>query len=443
MFLKLAEELGVEDRLPERCRWSALKNCSDDSLVARYSAILQDLSHADSQVVRHIFSRGHTSIKKAQTLKVLVQGIDRFEWYELSREGLGDLYEGLLEKNANEKRSGAGQYFTPRPLIDSIVRVMKPTLSDTIQDPAAGTAGFLVSAGNHIRSNTEGWNRPMERKLSKVFHGVEHVEDTYNLALMNLFLHGLVDDKSVGLLYGDTLAEAGQLLPPATLVLSNPPFGTKRGGGLPARTDLPFPTSNKQLCFVQHIVRTLAPGGRAAIVVPDNVLYEETVGRNVRRYLMEECSLHTMVRLPPGLFYATSVKTHVIFLTKNDGHNIQGTHETWVYDLRSKVAGRNRADLLSADSLFAFESAFGQDPWVSREALEKRRAEAAPGFVMYDRAYIRRNEDNLLLTTDDPEDADMGVDDLNELVTGLSANLRRSQKALDELHKLLLSGPES
>ncbi|WP_091339214.1 HsdM family class I SAM-dependent methyltransferase [Micromonospora rhizosphaerae] len=440
LFLKLAAELKVEHKLPQGCRWTALTECPENILLERYGGLLRSLATSDSEVVSRIFSQSRTSIKKAKTLRVLVQSIDRFAWYEISREGLGDLYEGLLEKNANEKRSGAGQYFTPRLLIDSIVRVMKPSLGDVIQDPAAGTAGFLVSAGNYIRANSDTWSDVAEKELSAIFHGVEHVDDTYSLALMNLFLHGLVNDDAVGLVYGDTLSSAGKDLPPATLILSNPPFGTKRGGGLPDRDDLPFPTSNKQLCFVQHIISALAPGGRAAIVVPDNVLYEETVGLNVRRYMMDSCDLHTMLRLPPGLFYAASVKTHVLFITKNDGDSFQGTKELWLYDLRGKGHGRSKSESLTEETLRAFEHAYGHDPNVGREARRTRRESLSDSYQVFSRAEIRERGDNLALSIEVEPTAE-SQEDPEEALLLLEKSLERSMSALRELSDMVRRGP--
>jgi hypothetical protein len=238
-------------------------------------------------------------------------------------------------KNANEKKSGAGQYFTPRPLIDSMVAVMKPTLEDVIQDPAAGTGGFLIAANHYLREHHDfdSLTEAQQRKYqTNTFFGMEHVQDTHRLALMNLMLHGI----DGGIRYGDTLSPEGQALPRPTLNLSNPPFGTKKGGGLPTRDDFTYPTSNKQFCFVQHIYRGLAPGGRAAVVLPDNVLFESGVGKDIRKDLMEKCNLHTILRLPTGIFYAQGVKTNVLFFTR--GQTDKGnTKEVWVYDLRANM----------------------------------------------------------------------------------------------------------
>src|SRR5690606_2145879 len=223
-------------------------------------------------------------------------------------DGLGDLYEGLLEKNAGETKSGAGQYFTPRPLIDSIIRCIQPQPGEVIQDPAAGTAGFLIAADAYIKQHTdELFELPLEKQLfqrRKAFIGIELVPATRRLALMNCLLHGMEGDTEGVVRLGNALGQASASLPKVDVILSNPPFGTARGGGGPTRDDLTFKTSNKQLAFLQHIYRGLKPGGRAAVVLPDNVLFEAGVGTDVRRDLMDKCNLHTLLRLPTGIFYA-------------------------------------------------------------------------------------------------------------------------------------------
>ncbi len=284
--------------------------------------------------------------------------IDKLDWYSARQEGLGDLYEGLLEKNANEKKSGAGQYFTPRPLIDSMVAVMQPTLADIIQDPAAGTGGFLIAANHYLREpgreqgDPDSWTEAQQRKYRRTtFYGMEHVQDTHRLALMNLMLHGIDSDpESGGIRYGDTLSPEGQALPKATLILTNPPFGTKKGGGLPSRTDFTFPTSNKQFCFLQHIYRGLRAGGRAAVVLPDNVLFESGIGRQIRADLMDKCNLHTILRLPTGIFYAQGVKTNVLFFTRGETEK-GNTREVWVYDLRANMPQFGKRTVLDPAAL--------------------------------------------------------------------------------------------
>ncbi|MCY7322927.1 MAG: type I restriction-modification system subunit M, partial [Phormidesmis sp. CAN_BIN36] len=234
LFLKMAKETSTENHLPEGYRWNDLEKQAPLERLNFYKELLRYLSSQDSALVKEVFTSATSLIKKPITLSVLVTEIDKIDWYSAKKEGLGDVYEGLLEKNANEKKAGAGQYFTPRSLIDSMVHVMRPTLNDIIQDPAAGTGGFLIAANRYIceHSDRENWTEKQKRKYHNTFYGMEHVQDTHRLALMNLMLHGLdFEPQGAGIPYGDTLSPEGEALPKATLILTNPPFGSKKGGG--------------------------------------------------------------------------------------------------------------------------------------------------------------------------------------------------------------------
>lgn len=399
LFLKMAKETGTEDQLPVGYRWDDLEAKAAPNRLEFYKLLLIHLGGHGSTLVKEIFANASSFIKKPATLSTLVVEIDKLDWYSARQEGLGDLYEGLLEKNANEKKSGAGQYFTPRPLIDSMVEVMKPTLDDVIQDPAAGTGGFLIAANRYVRehSDPDSWTEAQQRKYSRnTFYGMEHVQDAHRLALMNLMLHGLASDpKAAGIRYGDTLSPEGEALPKATLILTNPPFGTKKGGGLPSRTDFTFPTSNKQFCFLQHIYRGLKAGGRAAVVLPDNVLFEGSVGKQIRTDLMDKCNLHTILRLPTGIFYAQGVKTNVLFFTR--GATDKGnTKETWVYDMRSNVPQFGKRTQLTRTHFKEFETAFGRDPLGQAKSLKKRIDTGEQGrFRRFTREWIAERGDNL------------------------------------------------
>ena len=376
LFLKMAKETGTEDQLPEKHRWDDLENLAAPDRLEFYKILLIHLGSHGSKLVQEIFANASSFIKKPSTLSTLVSEIDKLDWYSARKEGLGDLYEGLLEKNANEKKSGAGQYFTPRVLIDSMVAVMKPELKDIIQDPAAGTGGFLIAANHYLRQHTkpDSWTEAQQKKYhTSTFYGMEHVQDTHRLALMNLMLHGI----DGGIRYGDTLSPEGQALPKASLILTNPPFGTKKGGGLPSRDDFTYPTSNKQFAFLQHIYRGLKPGGRAAVVLPDNVLFESNVGSDIRRDLMDKCNLHTILRLPTGIFYAQGVKTNVLFFTR--GEKDKGnTKEVWVYDLRANMPQYGKRTQLVREHFAEFEDFFGPDPQGDNSQHRHSRAGGNP-----------------------------------------------------------------
>jgi len=435
LFLKMAKETGTEDQLPKGYRWSDLETKAAPDRLEFYKILLIHLGGHGSKLVQEIFANASSFIKKPATLSTLVSEIDKLDWYSARQEGLGDLYEGLLEKNANEKKSGAGQYFTPRVLIDSMVAVMKPELKDIIQDPAAGTGGFLIAANHYLRKHTnpDGWTEAQQKKYhGSTFYGMEHVQDTHRLALMNLMLHGI----DGGIRYGDTLSPEGQALPKATLILTNPPFGTKKGGGLPSRDDFTYPTSNKQFAFLQHIYRGLKPGGRAAVVLPDNVLFESNVGADIRRDLMDKCNLHTILRLPTGIFYAQGVKTNVLFFTR--GEKDKGnTKEVWVYDLRANMPQYGKRTQLTREHFAEFEVAFGNDPLVGAQALGKRKDTGEQGrYRKYTREQIAERGDSLDIAWL-KDDSDTSADELPEPAALAQEAMGELEAALDELRGIL------
>ena len=371
IFLKMAQETDTENRLPAGYRWQDLESQNAASRLEQYKLLLIHLGTHGSQITKAIYSNANTVIRKPATLDKLVTEIDKLDWYSAKAEGLGDMYEGLLEINASEKKSGAGQYFTPRVLINVMVKLMQPTLEDVIVDPAAGTGGFLISAHHHLETHHDILSlneKAYDNYQHHTFYGMEFVPDTRRLAMMNLMLHNLaVDDQQSGILFGDTLSNEGKQLPQASLVLANPPFGTKQGGGKPTRDDLLHYTSNKQLAFLHLIYhRLLKAGGRAAVVLPDNVLFEGSTGKTIRQDLMDKCNLHTIIRLPTGIFYAQGVKTNVLFFSKpEDVRQDKGnTQNVWVYDLRANMPQFGKRTVLTAKHFDEFVACFGDNPLV-------------------------------------------------------------------------------
>lgn len=441
LFLKMAKETNTEAQLPDGYRWDDLESKSAPERLDFYRKALIHLGSNGSLLVREIFANASSFIKKPNTLSILVTEIDKLDWYNARREGMGDLYEGLLEKNANEKKSGAGQYFTPRPLIDSMVAVMQPTLEDIIQDPAAGTGGFLIAANRYIRENStpDTWTETQQRKYRRnTFYGMEFVQDTHRLALMNLMLHGLDSDPSAaGIRYGDTLSVEGEELPKATLMLTNPPFGNKKGGGLPTRTDFTFPTSNKQLAFLQHIYRGLKAGGRAAVVLPDNVLFEGNTGRLVRADLMDKCNLHTILRLPTGIFYAQGVKTNVLFFTRGKS-DVGNTKEIWVYDLRANMPSFGKRTEFARSYFEDFEKAFGLDPLGEPASLKKRKDTGEAGrFRSFTRDWVAKRGDNLDIAWI-KDDSETATEDLPEPEALVEEALGELEAAMADLRSILI-----
>ena len=341
LFLKLSEIKGFETEIPEEYRWRVFVNEKDNSKAfALYRDFLANVStKTTSNSIKEIYRDASTSLRKPVNFNTIVQAIDKLDWYEEDdRDMMGDIYESLLEKNATEKKSGAGQYFTPRPLINVMVKLSVPTIGERWNDPAAGTFGFMIAANQYLRGKHDNYFdlNTQERKFQKeeAFSGVELVPDAHRLALMNARLHDM--ESTIHL--GDTLSKLGKELKNFDGVLANPPFGTKKGGELPNRDDFTYPTSNKQLNFLQHIYRSLKKDGkaRAAVVLPDNVLFDDNDGQKIRKDLMDKCNLHTILRLPTGIFYAAGVKTNVLFFTRGK-EELGNTKKVWFYDLRTNM----------------------------------------------------------------------------------------------------------
>lgn len=438
LFLKMAQETGVESKLPKQYRWNSLVKANKDQQLDAYRTLLTHIGYSSkSSLVKEIFAEADTSIRRPAIFSRLLEEMEKLEWYRAHKEDIGDLYEGLLEKNANEKKSGAGQYFTPRPLIDCMVDVMQPSLADVIQDPAAGTGGFIVSANRFIlaRENPAAWTKAQKEKYRYgTFYGMEFVHDTHRMALMNLMLHGLeYDPARTGIWYGDTLGKDAARLPQASLILSNPPFGSKKGGGPPER-EFGFPTNNKQLAFLQHIYHGLQPGGRAAVVMPDNVLFEANIGRSVRAELMNKCNLHTILRLPTGIFYAQGVKTNVLFFTRGltDKDN---TREVWVYDMRADMPNFGKKTLLTEETFKDFKAAFGSDPRGGEAGLGQRSDTGESGrFRRFSRQTIAERGDNLDIAWLKDENADA---DLPEPEVVVQRAILELEAALETLRSML------
>jgi type I restriction enzyme M protein len=455
IFLKMVEETGQDELIPPGCRWSDLEAMNSATRLEAYKKMLVDLGSHGSLITQAIYNNAGTVIRKPATLNKLVTEIDKLDWYSAKAEGLGDMYEGLLEINATEKKSGAGQYFTPRVLINAMVELMKPTLDDVIVDPTAGTGGFLISAHHYIKqhNNIDALNEAAYDKYQhKTFYGMEFVPDTRRLAMMNLMLHDLaIDDQNAGILFGDTLSNEGKQLPSASLILANPPFGTKQGGGIPTRDDLVHYTSNKQLAFLHLMYHVLLkPGGRAAVVLPDNVLFEAGTGKTIRQDLMEKCNLHTILRLPTGIFYAAGVKTNVLFFSKpKDANKDKGnTQNVWVYDLRANMPQFGKRTPFTAQHLQEFREAVGHDLTAVDEAARNEfidrhiRQGGNPEecrLRCFSREQIRQKDDSLDLAwirDDSAEDsANLPEPDalINEALEEMAGAMQELQAILVEL----------
>jgi type I restriction enzyme M protein len=374
LFLKMAHERtqppwSEKSSIPKGLDWPALLAKDGDPLEVHYRHTLEELGRRPG-MLGLIFRKAQNKIQDPAKLRRLVADlIDKEQWTSLDADVKGDAYEGLLEKNAQDTKGGAGQYFTPRPLIEAILQLVDPRPGERVCDPAAGTGGFLLAAHTHI-ANIPGLSRAQKNNLKHhTLVGFELVPGVARLCAMNLLLHGIEpnakdaeDETKLPVRQGDSLAsDPGERF---EVTLSNPPFGKKssvlvvneegdeaREGLIIQREDFWASTSNKQLNFLQHIKTITKVGGRAAVVVPDNVLFEGGAGETIRRKLLQECDVHTMLRLPTGIFYAQGVKANVLFFDRKPAAEAAWTKKLWIFDLRTnqhftlKTNPLKRADL--------------------------------------------------------------------------------------------------
>lgn len=349
LFLKMDEEreefLGQPSEIPAAYRWDKLRDKDGEPLERQYREALTALGTRKG-LIGTIFARAQNKIHDPAKLKRLVAMIDGEKWLGIGVDVKGAIYEGLLERHANEVKTGAGQYFTPRPLIQAIVDVMRPKPGITICDPACGTGGFILAAYDYMKKQTND-KGALRRLAEKTFTGVDIVAGVVRLCAMNLYLHGIGGEK-VPVSQADALAaDPGDRF---DMVLTNPPFGKKssytvigeegeilRERDSYERTDFRVTTSNKQLNFLQHVMTILEQNGQAAIVLPDNVLFEGGAGERIRKRLLDQFDLHTILRLPTGIFYKPGVKANVLFFDKKPASATPWTKEVWIYDFRTNM----------------------------------------------------------------------------------------------------------
>jgi len=385
-----------------------------------------------------IFQNAATVIRTPANLRKLIATIDGLHWFSEERDAFGDAYEGLLQKMAEETKRGAGQYFTPRVLIKVMVDLMQPAPGEVIQDPAAGTGGFLIAANQYMKARSDDYfelnPKAQAFQLTQALRGIENVPDTFRLLQMNLHLHSIDPDN---LDLNDTLSPAGQhaAYKGADLILTNPPFGP--AGGPPTRDDLSITdrVSSYQLPFVEHCIRALKLGGRAAIVVPDNVLFDDGKGKLLRQRLMNWCTLHTVLRLPTGIFYAQGVKTNVLFFTRADEEAplTDATEGVWIYDMRTGAPAYGKTSPINEGDFAAFVAAYGDDRNCGTDRVDE--GEEAR-FRRFTRAEIAARGDNLDIswlkdTSGDPED---GLDTPEEIASAIEGHLTL---ALEEVRALV------
>lgn len=449
LFLKMASEQKDESRIPEQYRWGALKSVNETEVLQRYRQALIDLGDGakvkDRSVVA-IFQNATTIVREPANLRKLIDAIDGLHWFTVERDAFGDAYEGLLQRMAEETKRGAGQYFTPRALIEVMVRLMQPKPGEIIQDPAAGTGGFLIAANSFMKEASDDYFElsPKQQafQLQQALRGIENVPDTFRLLLMNLHLHAIDSDN---LDLADTLSPAGSRaqFKNADLILTNPPFGP--AGGPPTRDDLTITdrVSSYQLPFVEHCIRALKLGGRAAVVVPDNVLFDDGRGKALRQRLMNWCNLHTILRLPTGIFYAQGVKTNVLFFTRasEEAPAKDATRAVWIYDARSGAPSYGKTNQFKTIDLDDFANAFGDDPLGGTT----RKDQGEEGrFRRFTRADIAARGDNLDITwlKDTTADAEDGLDTPEDIAVAIERHLKTALEEIAALVGELESGDD-
>ena len=385
LFLKMAEErseppYNQASIVPAAYAWPTLLAQDGDELFDHYRHALEKLGQ-EKGTLGLIFGKAQNKFQDpAKLRRVIVDLIGAETWTILGADVKGDAYEGLLEKNAQDTKSGAGQYFTPRALIQAMVDCIAPLPAERICDPACGTGGFLFTAHNYITDHNKSLTRDQLKHLKeKAFTGYELVQATARVCAMNMMLHGIGSEKSVPVVVGDALAvDPGERF---EVVLANPPFGKKSSTvivGEDGRTstekdtierdDFWATTSNKQLNFVQHIKTLLTTHGRAAVVLPDNVLFEGGAGETIRKKLLHECDVHTLLRLPTGLFYAQGVKANVLFFEKKGASETPWTKQLWIYDLRTNKHFTLKTNPLTRTDLNEFVALYRADSRPQRKA---------------------------------------------------------------------------
>ncbi|HXN52068.1 MAG TPA: N-6 DNA methylase [Candidatus Acidoferrum sp.] len=386
LFLKMSWEQRQPraSEIPSRYTWGALKHLTDNKKrLDRYHQGLRKLSELPG-LIGLIFTKPQSKINDPAKLHLLIQMIDSEEWSTLDVDVKGEVYEGLLAKNADDVRGGAGQYFTPRPVIRAIVEVMRPEPTTRISDPACGTGGFLLAAFEYLKDRTVDAKEAAYLR-TRTLHGVDLVPNVARLCAMNLFLHGIgTDHKHPVISISDSLESKAE---PVDMVLTNPPFGKKSSFIIIGadgknqtdkisyeREDFWATTSNKQLNFVQHVYSMLKENGRAAVVVPDNVLFEGGAGEKIRRTLLQQCEVHTLLRLPTGIWYSPGVKANVLFFDKKPLAKTPATKDFWVYDLRSARSFSLRQNPIKPADLTDFIHCYhADDPSRREETAHFRR----------------------------------------------------------------------
>ena len=419
---------GDDSAIPEGCRWSDLIDLDGLDLIEQYEKTLKELSE-QSNLIGTIYTKAQNKIDKPVYLKKVITMINEEQWLVMDGDVKGAIYESILEKNGQDKKSGAGQYFTPRSLISTMVDVTRPQIGETVCDPACGTGGFLLAAYDYMKVQSSDKEKS-EFLREQALHGYDNTALVVTLASMNLYLHGIGTSRSP-ILCQDSLEKSPSVL--VDVILANPPFGTRPSGSVEInRDDFYVETKNNQLNFLQHMMVMLKNGGRAAVVLPDNVLFEGGAGEVIRKKLLTEFNLHTILRLPTGIFYAQGVKANVLFFSKGTA-----TKDIWFYDYRTGIKHTLATNPMQRHHLDDFVECYKSDKLSSRK--ETYNAETNPNGRW--RKYscdeiLKRDKTSLDITwiKQSDDDNDYTLAELMSMIQEKSDNI---SKAVAELQKLM------
>jgi type I restriction enzyme M protein len=445
LFLKMADEqtkppFRKESVVPAGLNWESLVDKEGADLETHYRHILDTLA-LESGTLGVIFRKSQNRIQDPAKLKRIIQLINDETWSGLGIDVKGDIYEGLLQKNAEDIKSGAGQYFTPRPLIQAIVEVMRPEPMQTICDPACGTGGFFLAAHDYLSARSDQLDREQKQFLRyETFHGTDIVDSVVRLCVMNLHLHGVGGDESPVKTGDSLISDTGERF---HMVLTNPPFGKKssitivdekgaagKNSLIYEREDFWATTSNKQLNFLQHVKTILEINGKAAIVVPDNVLFEGGAGETVRKKLMHECDLHTLLRLPTGIFYAQGVKANVLFFDRKPASETPWTEKLWIYDLRTNKRFTLKTKQMRYDALRDFVACYNPDNRHDRQETERFKSFSYDELMQRDKVSL----DIFWLRDESLEDTE-NLPEPDELAGEIVANLAAALEQFQDIYE--------
>lgn len=432
LFLKMDDEnvqtFGEESAIPEGYRWGDLIDLDGLDLVKQYEDTLEELSGQDN-LIGTIYTKAQNKIDKPVYLKKVITLINEESWLVMDGDVKGAIYESILEKNGQDKKSGAGQYFTPRSLIQAMVDVACPQIGETVCDPACGTGGFLLAAYDYMKPQSSD-KAKQDFLRNNALHGYDNTALVVTLASMNLYLHGIGTDRSP-IICQDSLEKAPSTL--VDVILANPPFGTRPAGSVEIdRQDFYVETKNNQLNFLQHMMVMLKNGGRAAVVLPDNVLFEGGAGETIRKELLKNFNLHTILRLPTGIFYAQGVKANVLFFTKGTP-----TKDIWFFDYRTGVKHTLATNPMLRHHLDEFVECYKADNINAR--IETYNAETNPNgrWRKYDvDEVMKRDKTSLDISWIKLNDDDNDMS-LAELMSNIQEKSDNISKAVAELQKLL------